>query len=273
MCKCSPLFLRTLGLSCLKLRKGGLCCRTKPGSAYPYTVKSIYWQQVVVKESAVFTPCQARSPRQLVLKTPELLAEFHKAFLFIYYFKLRYSRFTMFDNYWSKAFFLMITKRFGGVQHMACRILAPQPGIEPTPPTLEVQSEPLGHQEGPCSKALLKTRWGRGVPGCVISSCTILTDWWCGKKVVSQGLTLSILKLQWVCEVKSLLCPTLCDPMDCSLPGSSVHGIFQARIQEWVAISFSTSGSGDHQIVDVFHLVGVLASLKQRRKCASDAAI
>ena len=30
-------------------------------------------------------------------------------------------------------------------------------------------------------------------------------------------------------------CPTLCNPMDCSLPGSSVHGIFQARIQEWVA--------------------------------------
>ena len=34
-------------------------------------------------------------------------------------------------------------------------------------------------------------------------------------------------------------CPTLCDPMDCSLPGSSVHGIFQARILEWVAIAFS----------------------------------
>ena len=33
--------------------------------------------------------------------------------------------------------------------------------------------------------------------------------------------------------------PTLCDPMDCSLPGSSVHGIFQARVLEWVAISFS----------------------------------
>ena len=34
-------------------------------------------------------------------------------------------------------------------------------------------------------------------------------------------------------------CPTLCDPMDCSLPGSSVHGIFQVRVLEWVAISFS----------------------------------
>ena len=35
------------------------------------------------------------------------------------------------------------------------------------------------------------------------------------------------------------LCPTLCNHMNCSPPGSSVHGIFQARILEWVAISFS----------------------------------
>ena len=34
-------------------------------------------------------------------------------------------------------------------------------------------------------------------------------------------------------------CPTLCDPMVCSSPGSSIHGIFQARILEWVVISFS----------------------------------
>ena len=34
-------------------------------------------------------------------------------------------------------------------------------------------------------------------------------------------------------------CPTLLDPMDCSLPGSSIHGIFQARALEWVAIAFS----------------------------------
>ena len=33
-------------------------------------------------------------------------------------------------------------------------------------------------------------------------------------------------------------CPTLSDPMDCSLPGSSVHGIFQARVMEWGAIAF-----------------------------------
>ena len=38
-------------------------------------------------------------------------------------------------------------------------------------------------------------------------------------------------------------CPTLCDFMDCSLPGSSVHGIFLARILEWVAISYSRGSS------------------------------
>ena len=38
-------------------------------------------------------------------------------------------------------------------------------------------------------------------------------------------------------------CPTLCNPMDCSLPGSSVHGIFQARVLEWVAIPFSRGSS------------------------------
>ena len=38
-------------------------------------------------------------------------------------------------------------------------------------------------------------------------------------------------------------CLTLCDPMDCSLPGFSVHGIFQATVLEWIAISFSRGSS------------------------------
>ena len=37
-------------------------------------------------------------------------------------------------------------------------------------------------------------------------------------------------------------CPTLSDPTDCSPPGSSAHGIFQARVLEWGAIAFSPSG-------------------------------
>ena len=49
-------------------------------------------------------------------------------------------------------------------------------------------------------------------------------------------------------------CPILCDPMDCSMPGSSVHGIFQARILEWVAIS-SSMGSSSPRCHDCFHLL------------------
>ena len=58
---------------------------------------------------------------------------------------------------------------------------------------------------------------------------------------ISQGffLTLSpILGIECMCSVAQL-CPTICDPIDCSPPGSFVHGNFQARILEWVAISFS----------------------------------
>ena len=45
------------------------------------------------------------------------------------------------------------------------------------------------------------------------------------------------------CVLSSQSCPTLCEPMDCNPPGSSVHGILQARIQEWVAIPFSRRSS------------------------------
>ena len=49
---------------------------------------------------------------------------------------------------------------------------------------------------------------------------------------------------EYAAAAKSLQsCPTLCDPVDCSLPGFSVHGIFQAKILEWVAISFSRGSS------------------------------
>ena len=55
-------------------------------------------------------------------------------------------------------------------------------------------------------------------------------------------------------EVKSLM--TLCDPTDCSLPGFSVHGIFHARILEWVTISFSRRSSWPRDWTQVSHIVG-----------------
>ena len=50
-------------------------------------------------------------------------------------------------------------------------------------------------------------------------------------------------------------CPTLHDPTDCSLPGPSVHGIFQARVLEWVAISFSRRSSRPRDRTWVSHIV------------------
>ena len=51
-------------------------------------------------------------------------------------------------------------------------------------------------------------------------------------------------------------CPTLCDPMDCSPPASSVHGIFQARILEWIAISFSRGSSQPRNRTQVSCIAG-----------------
>ena len=59
-------------------------------------------------------------------------------------------------------------------------------------------------------------------------------------KLVISGLTTIILIA--LCSVAQLW-PTLCDPIDCSLPGSSFHGIFQARILEWVAMTSSRGAS------------------------------
>ena len=53
-------------------------------------------------------------------------------------------------------------------------------------------------------------------------------------------------------------CTTLCDPMGCSLPAFSVHGIFQARILEWVAISFSRRSSRPRDWTKVSHIVGYI---------------
>ena len=58
-----------------------------------------------------------------------------------------------------------------------------------------------------------------------------------------------------LCEVAQL-CPTLCDPMDCSLLCSSVHGIFQARVLEWVAISFSRRSSQPRDWTPVSLFIG-----------------
>ena len=62
------------------------------------------------------------------------------------------------------------------------------------------------------------------------------------------------------------LCPTLCDPMDCSLPGSFIREIFQARILEWVAISFSRGSSQPWDQTRVSSIAGRLFTLWATRE-------
>ena len=54
----------------------------------------------------------------------------------------------------------------------------------------------------------------------------------------SEELKSLLMKVKRESEIAQS-CPTLIDPMDCSLPGASIHGIFQARVLEWGAIAFS----------------------------------
>ena len=56
-------------------------------------------------------------------------------------------------------------------------------------------------------------------------------------------------------------CPTLCNPMDCIPPGSSIHGIFQARMLEWVAISFFRGSSWARDQAQASHTLGRLFTI------------
>ena len=59
----------------------------------------------------------------------------------------------------------------------------------------------------------------------------------CDRRGISQGFRINMHTLS--CCMRAQSCPTLCNPMDCSPPGSSVHGILQARTLEWVAMPSS----------------------------------
>ena len=65
-------------------------------------------------------------------------------------------------------------------------------------------------------------------------------------------------------------CPTLCDPMDCNLPGSSVHGLLQPRILEWVAISFLKRSSQPRDRTRVSHIGGRCFTIWATREALRD---
>ena len=85
---------------------------------------------------------------------------------------------------------------------------------------------------------------------------------------------ISVLELrvsEWASEVAQS-CPTLCDPMDCSPPGFSVHGILQAKILEWVAIFFSRGSSQSRDQTQVSGIGGKYFNLWASREALTPKA-
>ena len=93
--------------------------------------------------------------------------------------------------------------------------------------------------------------------------------WW---NIIYDSDSLNVISV-CVCVLVAQLCPTLCNPMDCSLPGSSIHGISQARILQWVAISFSRGSSQPRDQTRVSCIVGrfftVWATCGHERNCTT----
>ena len=76
------------------------------------------------------------------------------------------------------------------------------------------------------------------------------------KLTISSKICISLLLTALKVSEVAQSCPTLCDPMDCSPPGSSVYRVFQAWILEWVAISFSRGFSWPRDQIRVSRIVG-----------------
>ena len=87
--------------------------------------------------------------------------------------------------------------------------------------------------------------------------------------VCAQGVCVCVcvcVCLKKVRVLVSQLCPTFCDPMDYSLPGSSVHGILQARILKWIAILFSRRSSSPRDQIQNSCIAGkILYHLSHQR--------
>ena len=82
---------------------------------------------------------------------------------------------------------------------------------------------------------------------------------WCSHYGEQYGGSLKKIKIEQPATPLSEVaqsCPTLCNPVDCSPPGSSIHGILQARILEWVAISFSRGSSWPRDRTQVSRIAG-----------------
>ena len=99
------------------------------------------------------------------------------------------------------------------------------------------------------------------------SNCDLMYLYVSGRPGVLQSMGSQRVSYDWTTEGEvAQWCPTLCNPMNCSLPASSIHGIFQARILEWFAISFSRGSSWPRDWTWVFHIAGRLFTIWATRE-------
>ena len=119
----------------------------------------------------------------------------------------------------------------------------PNPWIKPTSPTLQADSLPAEPQRKPKNTgvggpSLLQEIFPTQGSNPGLLHCRKILYQLSHKGSLEEMCTKIYTVVVCVCS-GTILCPTLCNPMDYSPPGSSIHGIFQARILEWVAIPFS----------------------------------
>ena len=88
-----------------------------------------------------------------------------------------------------------------------------------------------------------------------LKSLDVFKDWHSFYFCTMKGMTLRLKESESESE-DTQSCPTPWDPLDCSLPHSSVHGIFQARVLDWVAIFFSRGSSRPRDRTQVSRIVG-----------------
>ena len=93
---------------------------------------------------------------------------------------------------------------------------------------------------------------------------------WVRQKCDRGGLMFIMWLLYCMYVLVAQLCPTLWDPMACSAPGSSVHGILQAQILECVAISCSREPSQSRDQTQVFHMAGIFFTIWATRRNTTD---
>ena len=86
------------------------------------------------------------------------------------------------------------------------------------------------------------------------------------------SLCVCVCTITQVCVLVAQPCLTLCDPTDCNPPGSSIHGILQARVPEWVAIAFFRGSSWPRDRTQISHIEGRHFTIWATRdnSCSSD---